>query len=166
MLGLAVKSRHTGVAGRVHRGGGAARGAQGRRVNTCPNALAHGRAFALEITRMHLGGRAVRITADTVTAPCVIIGQAPSPLANPGKAMPQPHGTTWPDVGLAIVEFAREDTWKFVVVLGVVGLVLWLLFPRATRGLQEAYRLARLTRRGGNQTQERPPATVGEESND
>ena len=115
---------------------------------------------------MRSGGKAVRITADTVTAPCVIIGQALSPLANPGKAMPQPHGTTWPDVGLAIVEFAREDTWKFVVVLGVVGLVLWLLFPRATRGLQEAYRLERLTQRGGNQAQERPPATVGDESND
>lgn len=58
-----------------------------------------------------------------------------------------PPGATWPDVGLAIVEFAREDTWKFVVVVGVIGLILWLLFPGATRGLRAAYRLARSIRR-------------------
>lgn len=79
--------------------------------------------------------------------------------------MPPPDGATWPDVGLAIVEFAREDTWKFVVVLGVIGFILWLLFPKATRGLQEAYRLERLTRRGGDRIQEHPPA-VGDENND
>ena len=113
---------------------------------------------------MRLGGKVVRITVDTVTAPCIIIGQALPPLADPDQAMPSP-GATWPDVGLAIVEFAREDTWKFLAVLGVIGFILWLLFPRATRGLQEAYRLERSTQRGGNQVRERPPA-VGDESND
>lgn len=47
--------------------------------------------------------------------------------------------TTWPDVGLAIVEFAREDTLKFLAVVVVTGFVLWFLFPRATRMLEKSY---------------------------
>lgn len=47
--------------------------------------------------------------------------------------------TTWPDVGLAIVEFAREDTLPFLTVVVVMGAILWLLFPRATRMLEKSY---------------------------
>ena len=47
--------------------------------------------------------------------------------------------TTWPDVGLAIVEFAREDTLRFLAVVLVFGVVLWFLFPRATRMLEKSY---------------------------
>ena len=50
-------------------------------------------------------------------------------------------GATWPDVGLAIVEFAREDTWPFLAVVIVIGTVLWFLFPRATRMLEKPYLL-------------------------
>lgn len=46
---------------------------------------------------------------------------------------------TWPDVGLAIVEFAREDTLPFLAVVVVLGAVLWFLFPRATRMLEKSY---------------------------
>ena len=48
-------------------------------------------------------------------------------------------GATWPDVGLAIVEFAREDTLRFLVVFAVMGAVLWFLFPMVTRMLEKSY---------------------------
>lgn len=47
--------------------------------------------------------------------------------------------TTWPDVGLAIVEFAREDPLTFVLVLLALGFVLWLQFPGTTRKLEKSY---------------------------
>ena len=53
--------------------------------------------------------------------------------------MQQRPETTWPDVGLAIVEFAREDTLPFLAVVVVLGAVLWFLFPRATRMLEKSY---------------------------
>ena len=83
------------------------------------------------------------------------------PLASPDKATS--HGATWPDVGLAIVEFAREDPWTFVGVLGAIGVILWLLFPRATRGLQEAYRISRLAQREEARKSSSP---AGDGSND
>lgn len=52
-------------------------------------------------------------------------------------------GATWPDVGLAVVEFAREDTWRFLAVLVVFGIILWLLFPRITLKFKERYRAIR-----------------------
>ena len=58
-------------------------------------------------------------------------------------------GTTWPDVGLAIVEFAREDTLPFLAVVVVMGIVLWFLFPRATRMLEKSY-LSKLRKGGKN----------------
>ena len=61
-----------------------------------------------------------------------------------------PHGATWPDVGLAIVEFAREDTWKFIAILVALGVILWFLFPRATRTLRQAYDVARSRQREEN----------------
>lgn len=45
-------------------------------------------------------------------------------------------GASWPDVALAIVAFAREDTEKFLVVLVILAM------------LRESYRAARSKRRG------------------
>lgn len=56
-------------------------------------------------------------------------------------------GAGWPDVALAIVAFAREDTWEFLLVLVVLTLLVWFLFPRATAMLRESYRSARARRR-------------------
>lgn len=53
------------------------------------------------------------------------------------------NGATWPDVGLAVVEFAREDTWRFLAVLVVFGIILWFLFPRITLNFKERYRAIR-----------------------
>lgn len=56
-----------------------------------------------------------------------------------------PRETTWPDVGLAIVGFAREDTWGFMTAVIAVGVALWLVFHRPERVLREDY-LRRLVR--------------------
>lgn len=56
-------------------------------------------------------------------------------------------GAGWPDVALAIVAFAREDTAKFLLIVVILAIVVWFLFPRATAMLRENYRGARLKRR-------------------
>ena len=66
-------------------------------------------------------------------------------------------GATWPDVALALVEFAREDPWTFVGILAAVGWIVWCLFPRATRTLMEGYRAARRLERRDVQPPERSP---------
>ena len=48
-----------------------------------------------------------------------------------------PDGATWAEVALALVEFAREDTWRFVLVAGVL-MFMWralriLVVLKATR---------------------------------
>lgn len=57
-----------------------------------------------------------------------------------------PQGATWPDVGLAIVSFAREDTTVFVVaVIAIsvfaiaIGVALWLAFLGFRQRLQNDY---------------------------
>ena len=75
----------------------------------------------------------------------------PLALAAPKQT---PHGATWPDLGLAIVEFAREDTWRFIAVLAALGVLLWFLFPRATRALRQAYDVARARQREENREDE------------
>lgn len=55
----------------------------------------------------------------------------------------QPNCASWPDVGLAIVEFARDDTLKFIAVLGALGIILWLLYPSRSRLFQALYKAAR-----------------------
>lgn len=52
-------------------------------------------------------------------------------------------GASWSDVALAIVDFAREDTEKFVVVVVVLAPVIWFLFPGVTAMMRGRYRLAR-----------------------
>lgn len=49
----------------------------------------------------------------------------------------------WPDVALALIDFAREDTLAFVGVLAATGVVVWCLFPRATEALKAKYQQAR-----------------------
>lgn len=56
-------------------------------------------------------------------------------------------GAAWPDVALAIIEFARNDTWKFILVIGFPGVILWLLFPRATHMLRNSNLSQRSDRR-------------------
>ena len=58
----------------------------------------------------------------------------------------QPDCASWPDVGLAIVEFARDDTLRFIAVLGALGCILWFLYPRRSGLFDALYRVAR--RRG------------------
>ena len=57
------------------------------------------------------------------------------------------YGATWPDVALAIIAFARADTWNFVLALVPIGVILWLLFPLVTRRLQKDYALRRMERK-------------------
>ena len=49
-----------------------------------------------------------------------------------------PDKPTWAEVAYAVVEFAREDTWKFVIVAGILGF-LWGLRIRVVLGLQRDY---------------------------
>lgn len=49
----------------------------------------------------------------------------------------------WPDVGMALVRFAREDLWGFLAIFVVLIAGLWLLYQRPTAMLREAYRIAR-----------------------
>lgn len=35
-----------------------------------------------------------------------------------------PDDAAWADVALALVEFAREDTWKFILAVGIL-MFLW-----------------------------------------
>ena len=51
--------------------------------------------------------------------------------------------TGWPDVALAIVNFAREDLWTFIPAVVVLAAAIWLLFPRPTAMLREGYRILR-----------------------
>lgn len=55
----------------------------------------------------------------------------------------QPNCASWPDVGLAIVEFARDDSLKFIAVFGAVSIIIWLLYPRRSRLFQALYKAAR-----------------------
>lgn len=59
--------------------------------------------------------------------------------------------TGWPDVGLAIVAFAREDIERFTVAVMVVAAAftgsIWFLYPRVTKGLRKGYLQVRLSRR-------------------
>ncbi len=54
--------------------------------------------------------------------------------------------TTWADVGLAVVKFAREDIWGFVwaslfvaVVMCAMAFLVWMMIPRAVRFMEARY---------------------------
>ena len=64
------------------------------------------------------------------------------PTEQCGAAL-QPNCASWPDVGLAVVDFARDDTLKFIAVLGALGIVLWFLYPSRSRLFQDLFRMAR-----------------------
>lgn len=70
-------------------------------------------------------------------------------------------GASWPDVALEIVAFAREETWKFLAVAAILiiilAVVLWFLFPRATATLRASYLAARSEhRREASVAEDRP----------
>ena len=64
-------------------------------------------------------------------------------------------GATWPDVGLAVVAFAREEPWTFIGVFATICLIVWCLFPRVTQMLMAAY-VARRIRGRDAQPPEHP----------
>lgn len=64
-----------------------------------------------------------------------------------------PRETTWPDVGLAVVEFAREDTWGFAPAVIAVGLAFWLAFRLPERVFRKDY-LRRLARERDGEAQD------------
>lgn len=70
-----------------------------------------------------------------------------------------PDNATWADVALALVEFAREDTWKFILVVGILMFLWWELRFRIIRTLVRDY-----IRRRGAEAPEPPP--VESESDD
>ena len=73
-------------------------------------------------------------------------------------------GATWPDVGLALVAFAREEPWTFIGVFAAICLIVWCLFPRATQVLMAAYRAERRIRGRDAQPPEHP--SRGEQDDD
>jgi hypothetical protein len=48
-------------------------------------------------------------------------------------------GSSWSDVALALIQFAREDPAVFCGIMALLCLLVWLLFPRATRALETIY---------------------------
>lgn len=57
-------------------------------------------------------------------------------------AQERTYGATWADLGIAIVDFARLETGKFLLVLvtiGIIGVILLFLYPRATAYLRQDY---------------------------
>lgn len=59
-----------------------------------------------------------------------------------------PFGATWPDVALAVVEFARHDSWKFIVVFVAMVFVMWLVYSLLPSKIVEYYKLLRNKRHG------------------
>lgn len=51
----------------------------------------------------------------------------------------QELGATWADFGIAIVDFARNDTIIFLLVVSFFTGLIWLLFPQATKMLRLAH---------------------------
>ena len=64
-----------------------------------------------------------------------------------------PRETTWPDVGLAIVGFAKEDSWGFATAVIAVGVAFWLAFRLPERVFRKKY-LHRLARARDGETQD------------
>ncbi len=66
-------------------------------------------------------------------------------------------GTTWADVALAVVDFARQEPGVFISVVAalilltlVSALCIWLMLPRATAALARLYDAAREDARESN----------------
>ena len=73
-----------------------------------------------------------------------------------------PQGTTWPDVGLAIVTFAREDTVRFIAAVIATGLAVCLAFL----GLRQMFRNDYLRRRAWERDRAAQDHPLGGENND
>ena len=70
-----------------------------------------------------------------------------------------PDKPTWAEVAYAVVEFAREDTRKFLLVAGILAFLWKVLRIRVVLGLQRDYT--------GRRTPEvRKPSPVENESDD
>lgn len=82
-------------------------------------------------------------------------------MAESGEA---DYGATWPDVAIALIDFAREDTWEFLAVLVVIGLTVWLLFPRATQMLKARY--GRMRSESNREEENRLDSPTGDDNDD
>ena len=75
-----------------------------------------------------------------------------------------PRETTWPDVVLAVVGFAREDSWGFepaVIAVGIaIGFIFlcmalfWLAFLKLERAFRKNYLLRRRARAKDGEAQD------------
>ena len=48
-------------------------------------------------------------------------------------------GADWPDVALALIVFAREDTWSFLLASAALSAVLWPLYFALPQKLKKDY---------------------------
>ena len=48
-------------------------------------------------------------------------------------------GAGWPDVALAIIVFAREDTWSFLLASAALSAVFWPLYFALPQKLKKDY---------------------------
>ena len=60
-------------------------------------------------------------------------------MSSPGLEDAGAQGATWPDVGLAVVSFAREDTVGFVAAVIAVGIAFRLAFRRTRQTFRNDY---------------------------
>ncbi len=77
------------------------------------------------------------------------------------QAAAKQGGATWADVAIEALSFAREEPLIFCAILAFTALILWLLFPRATRALQAVYSREVLKHRERKQKQDTPETPPG-----
>ena len=83
-------------------------------------------------------------------------------MSSPGLEDALPQGATWPDVGLAVVRFAREDTVGFVAAVIATGFAFWLAFRAPRRVFWNNY----LRRRAWERDRAARDDPLGGEGND
>jgi hypothetical protein len=70
-------------------------------------------------------------------------------------------GATWADVVITALTWAREEPVSFCAVLAFTALIIWLLFPRATRLLQSVYTDKMLEHRRKKEKPDEPELPLG-----
>lgn len=73
-----------------------------------------------------------------------------------------PYGAQWPDVAIALIEFAMEQPAKFVFIFVLVCAGAWLLLPRFTYFLRRNYQSELLKQKG----QDDVPGNLPSKDND
>jgi hypothetical protein len=70
-------------------------------------------------------------------------------------------GATWADVVITALTWAREEPLTFCAVLAFTALIIWLLFPRATKALEAVYRDKLLEHRRKKGNPDEPELPLG-----